>query len=184
MVREESIWPARQEAQPFEAPTLWGSLTPGTAVSRDEIIFHTHDPGIFAALAGTAGPATGAGAPSSRSTMIGRSVCDTPPGAQGEQCALISERSLPKIAPMSGLTVIVPQKTADQKSRLMRVIAPVGVLLPSGLGLKIDQADVGRAGFCPLPAKWLRLPRWSWTTTWSSSCAGGQTATFIIFQTA
>ena len=28
-----------------------------------------------------------------------------------------------------------------------RVVAPVGVLLPSGLGLKIDQADVGRAGF-------------------------------------
>jgi invasion protein IalB len=29
----------------------------------------------------------------------------------------------------------------------MRVLAPLGVLLPSGLGLKIDQTDVGRAGF-------------------------------------
>ena len=45
-----------------------------------------------------------------------------------------------------GLTVIV-LKTADQKSRLMRVVAPLGVLLPSGLGLKIDKADIGRAGF-------------------------------------
>jgi len=38
-------------------------------------------------------------------------------------------------------------KTTDQKSRLMRVVAPLGVLLPSGLGLKIDNNDVGRAGF-------------------------------------
>src|SRR5262249_23265616 len=71
--------------------------------------------------------------------------CDTPPGAQGEQCALIQSVTAEDRANV-GLTVIV-LKTADQKSRLMRVVAPVGVLLPSGLGLKIDQADVGRAGF-------------------------------------
>jgi len=29
----------------------------------------------------------------------------------------------------------------------MRVLAPLGVLLPNGLGLRINQADVGRAGF-------------------------------------
>ena len=29
----------------------------------------------------------------------------------------------------------------------LRVVAPLGVLLPSGLGLKIDQTDIGRAGF-------------------------------------
>ena len=46
----------------------------------------------------------------------------------------------------AGLTVIV-LKTADQKSKLMRVVAPLGVLLPSGLGLKLDNQDVGRAGF-------------------------------------
>src|SRR5262245_7504851 len=66
--------------------------------------------------------------------------CDTPPGAQGEQCALIQSVTAEDRANV-GLTVIV-LKTADQKSRLMRVVAPVGVLLPSGLGLKIDQADV------------------------------------------
>src|SRR6516225_2740526 len=71
--------------------------------------------------------------------------CDTPPGAQGEQCALIQSVTAEDRANV-GLTVIV-LKTADQKSRLMRVVAPMGVLLPSGLGLKIDQADVGRAGF-------------------------------------
>src|ERR1700747_118610 len=71
--------------------------------------------------------------------------CDTPPGAKSEQCALIQSVTAEDRANV-GLTVIV-LKTADQKSRLMRVVAPLGVLLPSGLGLKIDNADVGRAGF-------------------------------------
>src|SRR5580693_9378465 len=71
--------------------------------------------------------------------------CDTPPGAKSEQCALIQSVTAEDRANV-GLTVIV-LKTADAKSRLMRVVAPLGVLLPSGLGLKIDNADVGRAGF-------------------------------------
>src|SRR5947199_5950207 len=73
--------------------------------------------------------------------------CDTPPGAQGEQCALIQSVTA-EDRPHVGLTVIV-LKTADQKSRLMRVLAQHGGLLPSGLGLKIDATDVGRAGFVP-----------------------------------
>jgi invasion protein IalB len=71
--------------------------------------------------------------------------CDTPPGAQTEQCALI-QSVVAEDRSNAGLTVIL-LKTADQKSRLMRVVAPLGVLLPSGLGLKLDNADVGRAGF-------------------------------------
>ncbi|MGH6663816.1 MAG: invasion associated locus B family protein, partial [Pseudolabrys sp.] len=71
--------------------------------------------------------------------------CDTPPGAKSEQCALIQSVTAEDRANV-GLTVIV-LKTADAKSRLMRVVAPLGVLLPSGLGLKIDNADIGRAGF-------------------------------------
>jgi invasion protein IalB len=71
--------------------------------------------------------------------------CDTPPGAQNEQCALI-QSVVAEDRSNAGLTVIV-LKTADQKSKLMRVVAPLGVLLPSGLGLKLDNVDVGRAGF-------------------------------------
>src|SRR5882724_2053192 len=66
--------------------------------------------------------------------------CDTPPGAQNEQCALI-QSVVAEDRSNAGLTVIV-LKTADQKSRLMRVVAPLGVLLPSGLGLKLDNQDV------------------------------------------
>jgi len=49
--------------------------------------------------------------------------CDTPPGAQAEQCALIQSVTAEDRANI-GLTVIV-LKTADNKSRLMRVIAPL-----------------------------------------------------------
>src|SRR6202158_2946619 len=71
--------------------------------------------------------------------------CDTPPGAQSEQCGPI-QSVVAEDRSNAGLTVIV-LKTADQKSKLMRVVAPLGVLLPSGLGLKLDNVDVGRAGF-------------------------------------
>jgi invasion protein IalB len=106
--------------------------------------------------------------------------CDTPPGAQGEQCALIQSVTAEDRANV-GLTVIV-LKTADQKSRLMRVVAPVGVLLPSGLGLKVDQVDVGRAGFVRC------LPNGCvaevvMDDNLIEQLRGGQTATFIIFQT-
>ncbi len=71
--------------------------------------------------------------------------CDTPPGAKSEQCALIQNVTA-EDRPNVGLSVIV-LKTADKKSRILRVLAPLGVLLPSGLGLKVDQIDVGRTAF-------------------------------------
>ena len=43
--------------------------------------------------------------------------------------------------------VVIALKTADRKSRLLRVIAPLGVLLPTGLGLRVDKDDVGRMKF-------------------------------------
>src|SRR6059036_3923928 len=106
--------------------------------------------------------------------------CDTPPGAQGEQCALIQSVTA-EDRPNVGLTVIV-LKTADQKSRLMRVLAPLGVLLPSGLGLKIDKTDVGRAGFVRC------LPNGCvaevvMDDNLVKQLRGGTSATFIIFQT-
>lgn len=106
--------------------------------------------------------------------------CDTPPGAQTEQCALIQSVTA-EDRPNVGLTVII-LKTADQKSRLMRVLAPLGVLLPSGLGLKIDDADIGRAGFVRC------LPNGCVAEVVMDDkligqLKAGQYATFIIFQT-
>jgi invasion protein IalB len=106
--------------------------------------------------------------------------CDTPPGAQNEQCALMQSVTA-EDRPNVGLTVIV-LKTTDQKSRLMRVVAPLGVLLPSGLGLKIDNNDVGRAGFVRC------LPNGCVAEVVMDDklidqLRNGQTSTFIIFQT-
>jgi len=106
--------------------------------------------------------------------------CDTPPGAQGEQCALIQSVTADD-RPNIGLTVII-LKTADKKTRLMRVIAPPGVLLPSGLGLKIDNAEVGRAGFVRCVPNGC-VAEVIMDDTLVGKLRSGQSATFIIFQT-
>ena len=71
--------------------------------------------------------------------------CDTPPGASFEQCALIQNVTA-EDQPNVGLSVIV-LKTADKQVRLLRVLAPLGVLLPNGLGLNIDDKNIGRVPF-------------------------------------
>jgi invasion protein IalB len=106
--------------------------------------------------------------------------CDTPAGAQAEQCALI-QSVVAEDRSNAGLTVII-LKTADQKSKLMRVVAPLGVLLPSGLGLKLDDKDVGRAGFVRC------LPNGCvaevvMEDTLLNQLKTAKTATFIIFET-
>jgi len=106
--------------------------------------------------------------------------CDTPPGAQKEQCALVQSVTA-EDRPNVALTVLV-LKTADQKSRLLRVLAPLGVLLPSGLGLKIDATDVGRAGFVRcLPNGCVAEVMLD--DTLIGQLRTGKDATFIIFQT-
>ncbi len=106
--------------------------------------------------------------------------CDTPPGAKAEQCALIQSVTAEDRANI-GLTVIV-LKTADQKSKLMRVVAPLGVLLPSGLGLKIDNADVGRAGFVRCLPNGC-IAEVVMDDELIKKLRTGKTSTFIIFQT-
>ena len=106
--------------------------------------------------------------------------CETPPGAQSEQCALFQSVVAEDRANV-GLTVLV-LKTADQKARLMRIQAPLGVLLPAGLGLKIDNADIGRAGFVRC------LPRGCYAEVVMDDnllkqMRTGTSATFFIFQT-
>lgn len=71
--------------------------------------------------------------------------CDTPPGASFEQCAIIQNVTA-EDQPNVGLSVIV-LKTADRQARLLRVLAPLGVLLPNGLGLNVDGTDMGRVAF-------------------------------------
>ncbi len=56
--------------------------------------------------------------------------CETPPGAAHEQCAIVLsvvDQDRPNL-----ILVVIVLNTADRKTRLMRVIAPLGVLLPPG----------------------------------------------------
>nr|WP_238858130.1 invasion associated locus B family protein [Faunimonas pinastri] len=106
--------------------------------------------------------------------------CDTPPGAQKEQC-VIMQFVTAEDRQNVGLTVIV-LKTADQQTRILRVLAPLGVLLPRGLGLHIDDKDVGSAGFVRC------LPNGCVAEVilddnLINQLRNGKQATFIIFQT-
>lgn len=106
--------------------------------------------------------------------------CETPAGAKAEQCAIVQSVQA-EDKPNVTLVVIV-LKTADGKSRLLRVIAPLGVLLPAGLGLKIDQNDVGRAGFVRcLPTGC--VAEVIMEDELLNKLRSGKAATFIVFQT-
>lgn len=99
---------------------------------------------LVAAALAPAGPAAAQG--TVRKTFDDWQLrCETPAGAKAEQCALVQYLAA-EDRPNLTLVVIV-LKTADNRGYLLRVVAPLGVLLPSGLGLKIDQTDIGRAGF-------------------------------------
>ncbi len=106
--------------------------------------------------------------------------CDTPPGAQSEQCALM-QSVVAEDRVNTGLTVLI-LKTADTKTLVMRVIAPLGVLIPAGLGLTIDKQNVGRAGFtkCVLGGCMAEVVM---EDALLKALRTGQSATFIIFFT-
>jgi invasion protein IalB len=146
------------------------------ALSTDQPLSETDVP---KAVVSVAPPSQGE--PPVRSTHGDWQVrCDTPAGAQAEQCVLMQFVTA-EDRDNVGLTVII-LKTADKKARIMRILAPLGVLLPSGLGLKIDNADMGRAGFVRC------LPNGCVAEViledkLLTGLKSGQTATFIIFQT-
>ena len=72
-------------------------------------------------------------------------VCKPPPpGANNEVCAIVQSVTAEDRKNV-GLTVYF-QNFSDG-TQVLRVFAPVGVLLPPGLGLKIDGKDVGNAPF-------------------------------------
>ena len=106
--------------------------------------------------------------------------CETPPGAARQQCALVQSIAA-EDRPNIGLIVIV-LKTADGKNRLLRVIAPLGVLLPSGLGLKIDDVDIGHAGFVRCQPSGC-IAEVVMEDKLIEQLEKGKTAVFIIFQT-
>ena len=108
--------------------------------------------------------------------------CDVPPGAQYEQCAL-TQTVQAADRDNIGLVVIV-LKTADQQAQLIRVIAPLGVLLPAPfqLGLAIDGEHVGKIDFVRCVQEGC-IAEALLETELLAQLRAGATATFSIFVT-
>lgn len=138
-----------------------------------------------AAIIGLCALALGLGATPASATVKDKhgeweTRCEAPPGASSEQCAVV-QSVVDDQRPNINL-VVIALKTADHKSRLLRVIAPLGALLPTGLDLKLDAEDVGRMGFVRC------LPNGCVAETLIDDkllqrMESAQTMTFVLFQT-
>ena len=106
--------------------------------------------------------------------------CETPPGAAHEQCAIVLsvvDQDRPNL-----ILVVIVLNTADRKTRLMRVIAPLGVLLPPGVSLRIDNAEAGRLSFLQCLPNGC-VGQLAMDQTLIDKLKTGKTATLGIFQT-
>lgn len=107
-------------------------------------------------------------------------VCKAPPpGSKNEICALVQSVTAEDRNNV-GLTVYF-QKFSDG-TRVLRVFAPLGILLPRGIGLKIDNKDIGNAPFlrCHSFACYAQVVA---DEALIGQLKTGKQAVFVIFQT-
>jgi invasion protein IalB len=107
-------------------------------------------------------------------------VCKPPSGEfKNETCALVQSVTAEDRNNV-GLTVYF-QKFSNG-TKVLRVFAPLGVLLPPGLGLKIDDKDVGHAPFlrCHTFACYAQVVV---EDKLVEQLKAGKNAIFVIFQT-
>ena len=83
--------------------------------------------------------------------------------------------------PDLGLTVLAFE-TADGAARVLRVVAPLNVFLPRGLGLDIDGEDLGRAVFVRCVREGCQAEV-VMDDALIERFSSGTNATFVIFQT-
>ena len=102
-----------------------------------------------------------------------------PPGAKNETCALVQSVAAEDRNNV-GLTVYFQRFSNGQQ--VLRVFSPLGVLLPPGLGLKVDDKDVGSAPFlrCHNFACYAQVVA---DATLIDRLSKGKSAVFIIYQT-
>lgn len=106
--------------------------------------------------------------------------CETPPGSPEELCALVQNVAAVDRPNVELRVTIV--RTLDGGAHILRVAAPLGVLLDGGLGLRIDDTDIGTADFARC------LPSGCYVEMIMEqelvdTFANGTTAWFVIFQT-
>jgi invasion protein IalB len=102
-------------------------------------------------------------------------------GAKREKCALVQDLALADRKNMF-MTVILLRSFDGGDRKILRVVAPLGMLVPAGLGLKVDGADVGHVPFI----KCFHLGCVAEVVVDDqlvSKLSSGQTASFIVFPT-
>ena len=109
-------------------------------------------------------------------------LCDVPLDGlvdSGERCALL-QNVVSDVRNEVGLSVVVFKTGGD--ATIMRVLAPLGVILLNGLGLNIDGEDLGKTPFirCLRDGCYAEVLL---DSTLLSRLRSGGTATFIIFDT-
>jgi invasion protein IalB len=138
--------------------------------------------GLLLAVLAAGGPPSDAAAQGVVKSKHGdwETRCETPAGASAEVCAVtksVVDQDRPNIT-----LVVIALKTADRKSRLLRVIAPLGVLLPTGVGLRVDKEYFGELKFVRC------LPNGCVAEVFLddkllSKLESGAQATFVLFET-
>jgi len=106
--------------------------------------------------------------------------CGKPPGSKREIC-WVEQKVTSEDRPTVGLTVTFFQ-TPNGKDRTLQVQAPLGIVLPRGLGLSVDGKDVGNVPFWRC-FKAGCLARAEVPVALYDQLRKGKTAIFIIFDT-
>ena len=111
--------------------------------------------------------------------------CETVPAAgdqpETRQCGMVQTTQNEK-NPKATLTLVMVKTTANGKSMInMRVIAPIGVFLPTGVALEIDGNAVGRVPFTRcMPQVCMAFAEASPETL--TKLKKGKAANFIIYE--
>jgi invasion protein IalB len=111
--------------------------------------------------------------------------CETIPAAEGQpggrQCGMIQVTKSEKNPKASLTLVLVSTKQNGKQLYNMRVIAPIGVFLPTGVALEIDGNAVGRVPFTRcMPQVCMAFAEASADTL--SKLKKGKLANFIIYE--
>ncbi|MGO8953166.1 MAG: invasion associated locus B family protein [Rhodomicrobium sp.] len=101
-------------------------------------------------------------------------------GAKQEKCALVQDLKL-EDHPNMFLTILV-MRAFDSDKKILRIVAPLGVVLPAGLGLRVDGTDIGNVKFLKC-WKFGCLAEVIVDDGLVSKFSSGQTASFIVFPT-
>ncbi len=101
-------------------------------------------------------------------------------GAKHDKCALVQDLKL-EDRPNMFLTVLF-MRSFDSDKKILRIVAPLGVVLPAGLGLRVDGNDVGNVKFLKC-WKFGCLAEVIVDDVLVSKFTAGQTASFIVFPT-